>query len=312
MRISVLTLVFLLVVLGLTGCASTSPAPVIERAALAKKPSARSKIPRDGDWRPQSYAVQKGDTLYGIALEHGLDYKEIAEWNGIEPPYTIRIGQQLRMTATTTTLLKPSAVVEPKSADPLLKTQPKALKQAYSEQALAQLEKQSAPEASNETAPQEKALVAEKAQSVEKKPVAPDAKENSAPAGEDDDHIDWGWPAGGRIVAGFSDANSGKGIDISGKIGQPVYASASGKVVYSGNGLRGYGKLIIIKHNKTYLSAYAHNNQILVKEGQNVVKGQKIGEMGSSDTDQVKLHFEIRRFGKPVDPAKYLPNERAS
>jgi lipoprotein NlpD len=107
------------------------------------------------------------------------------------------------------------------------------------------------------------------------------------------------------VLEGFSEAT--KGIDIVGKAGEPVTASAAGKVVYSGAGLRGYGKLIIIKHNNTYLSAYAHNNKILVKEGQTVAKGQKIGEMGSTDTDLVRLHFEIRKNGKPVDPLKHLP-----
>lgn len=115
------------------------------------------------------------------------------------------------------------------------------------------------------------------------------------------------WPATGKVIAGFSDSANLKGIDIAGKSGQPVVASAAGRVVYAGTGLRGYGKLIIVKHNSTYLSAYAHNRDILVKEGQQVGKGQKISEMGDTDADQVKLHFEIRRLGKPVDPVKYLP-----
>ena len=123
----------------------------------------------------------------------------------------------------------------------------------------------------------------------------------------DDDRLDWTWPTSGRIVTGFSETSNLKGIDIAGKPGQPVVASAAGKVVYAGSGLRGYGKLIIVKHNNTFLSAYAHNREILVKEGQQVTRGQKIGELGDSDADQPKLHFEIRRLGKPVDPAKYLP-----
>jgi len=128
-----------------------------------------------------------------------------------------------------------------------------------------------------------------------------------APKVDDESPLEWGMPTSGKLVAGFSESDNRKGVDIVGTRGQPVVASSSGKVVYSGSGLRGYGKLIIIKHNKTYLSAYAHNDRILVKEGQNVSKGQKIAEMGNSDADQVKLHFEIRKFGKPVDPAKYLP-----
>jgi lipoprotein NlpD len=123
----------------------------------------------------------------------------------------------------------------------------------------------------------------------------------------DDEVVAWLMPAKGKLIGEFSESANRKGIDIAGSMGQPVFASAPGKVVYSGSGLRGYGKLVIIKHNKTFLSAYAHNSQILVKEGQAVTSGQKIAEMGNSDTDQVKLHFEVRRFGKPVDPAKYLP-----
>ena len=141
------------------------------------------------------------------------------------------------------------------------------------------------------------------------RPEAPvDTTRIPSPSGDTgDDHLDWTWPAKGKVVTGFSDTANLKGIDIAGKAGDPVYASAAGKVVYAGSGLRGYGKLIIIKHNKTYLSAYAHNREILVKEGQQVAQGQKIAEMGNTDTDQVKLHFEIRRLGKPMDPARYLP-----
>ena len=115
------------------------------------------------------------------------------------------------------------------------------------------------------------------------------------------------WPAKGRLVASFSESATLKGIDIAGAVGDPVLASAPGKVVYAGSGLRGYGKLVIVKHNATYLTAYAHNREILVKEGQTVTRGQKIAEMGSTDADRVKLHFEIRRLGKPMDPLRYLP-----
>ncbi len=132
-----------------------------------------------------------------------------------------------------------------------------------------------------------------------------DPKPAAEPDG--DDKVDWVWPAKGKILTGFSEAASLKGIDIAGTSGQAVAASAGGKVVYAGTGLRGYGKLIIIKHNGTYLSAYAHNKEILVKEGQQVNRGQRIAEMGNTDADQVKLHFEIRRQGKPVDPLRYLP-----
>ena len=138
--------------------------------------------------------------------------------------------------------------------------------------------------------------------------AAPSTRAESARVPEiDDAKLDWAWPTSGKVTAAFSESANLKGIDISGKAGQPVLASAAGRVVYAGAGLRGYGKLVIVKHNNTYLSAYAHNREILVKEGQQVTKGQKIAEMGDTDADHVKLHFEIRRQGKPIDPAKFLP-----
>lgn len=270
-----------------SGCASTSAtAPVIERASAARKLPAKAAR-KEGDWRPQIYTVQKGDTLYGIALEHGFDYKEVAELNGIVPPYTIRIGQQLKFStsAQAAVPLKAVAVTEPQSTgeEALLKTQPKAIKQPYTEQ-----------------------VVVASAEPQEKLATPAEKKEDASTT--DDEKIDWNWPTAGKVIASFNEASSsGKGLDIGGKGGQPILAAAPGKVVYSGSGLRGYGKLVIIKHNKSYLSAYAHNRQILVKEGQVVTKGQKIAEMGDTDADQVKLHFEIRQFGKPVDPLKYLP-----
>jgi lipoprotein NlpD len=181
-----------------------------------------------------------------------------------------------------------------------VKSYPKVGKLAYTESALEQAERlQNAP-----------------AGTVTRKVVvvAPTPKPQPlvvAPRADDEAPLDWGMPTTGKVIAGYSESDNRKGVDIAGQRGQSVVASVAGKVVYSGSGLRGYGKLIIIKHNKTYLSAYAHNEQILVKEGQSVSKGQKIAEMGSSDADQVKLHFEIRKMGKPVDPAKYLPLARS-
>ena len=299
-----------------SGCASTkSSAPVVERASMAQK--APAKIRKDGDWRPQTYTVQKGDTLYGIALEHGFDYKEVAEWNGIASPYTIRIGQSLKFNASPQTVvvtpLKAGSVVETRQAgeDPLLKTQPKTVKLPYSPQGESDpLRAKARTESNAEHA--EKVSTA-KAEPVEKSaPAELPAEKKEGTLAEDDERVEWSWPTAGKVIASFNEASSsGKGLDIGGKSGQPVLAAGPGKVVYSGNGLRGYGKLVIIKHNKTYLSAYAHNHKILVKEGQGVTKGQKIAEMGDSDADQVKLHFEIRRFGKPVDPMKYLPSDKS-
>ena len=289
-------------------CASTGPAPVSERLPTAKKTVAKARAAREPDWRPETYTVQKGDTLYGIALEHGLEYRELAEWNGIEDVNVIHVGRQLKLKpapqAVMVVPLKAQAAVEGKplgSDVASVKTQPKPLKLPYTEQALARVESPPAPVAvlKSESSPVKPAK-------VDDKPLPTEPAKESA--GDDDEQVDWGWPANGKVIAGFADSQNAKGVDIAGKSGQPVLASAPGKVVYSGSGLRGYGKLIIIKHNKTYLSAYAHNSQILVKEGQAVMKGQKIAEMGDTDADQVKLHFEIRRLGKPVDPTKYLVN----
>lgn len=275
-------------------------------------PKAPAKISKDGDWRPQTYTVQKGDTLYGIALEHGFDYKEVAEWNGIVSPYTIRIGQSVKFNASpqtvTVTPLKAVPAVEARQVgeDPLLKIQPKAVKQPYFPQGDSDPLRAKAPE------PAEKALTARAEPQDKPAPTELPAEKKEGIQAEDDERVEWSWPTAGKVIAPFNEASSsGKGLDIGGKSGQPVLAAGPGKVVYSGTGLRGYGKLVIIKHNKTYLSAYAHNHKILVKEGQNVTRGQKIAEMGDSDADQVKLHFEIRRFGKPVDPMKYLPSDKS-
>lgn len=259
----------------------------------------------DGDWRPEVHVVQKGDTMYSIAFNYGYDYHELAEMNGIKDPTLISIGQQIRLhpgkQAEENSV--ESDVVEVKQIENLLKEQPKLVKYSYSEKALAEIEKVQAA-----SSPIVRTLATvgspkDKPQAVAK-PVAA-----AAPAAVrvNEAKLDWGMPAQGKVIARFSEAANRKGIDIAGTLGQPVVASAAGKVVYSGSGLRGYGKLIIIKHNETYLSAYAHNDQIHVKEGQSVTRGQKIAAMGSTDADQVKLHFEVRRLGKPVDPAKYLP-----
>jgi lipoprotein NlpD len=340
---------FWIALLLLAGCATDYQAPVIERGPTAPKktvkpapPVAKKTAPAEKDWRPDSYTVKKGDTLYSIGLEFGFDNKEIAQWNNIQPPYTIYIGQQLRLkdpratasapaapadsdVAVATPLkLEPAPTAKPLDGKPIngkpieaapaqpdaipLLTEPKALKEPYSAKALT-VEPAPKPAATviKPVPPTDKpAATAEKPAVAETPKPAEQATEKPAmPA--DDEALEWSWPAKGKILAGFNDSGSSKGMDIAGDQGQPVHAAAPGKVVYSGTGLRGYGKLIIIKHNKTYLSAYAHNSQLLVKEGQLVTKGQKIAEMGNSDTDRVKLHFEIRKLGKPVDPAKYLP-----
>jgi lipoprotein NlpD len=323
-----------LIVLILAGCAANQPAPVIERAPQARKATpasrpapAKNAATAEKDWRPDIYTVKKGDTLYSIGLEYGYDYKELAQWNNIGPPYVIHIGRMLKLkdsrtaetTATTAESASAGAAIatpiktEPISArsigEPPLKTEPKAIKEPYSEQALAA----APPPKPAETTPKPADTPAkpEPPKPVEVARAEPPAEKSPPVPSIDDEAMDWGWPVQGKIMTGFNEATGSKGVDITGTQGQPVMAAAAGKVVYSGAGLRGYGKLVIVKHNKTYLSAYAHNSQILVKEGQEVVKGQKIAEMGSSDTDKVKLHFEIRKLGKPVDPAKYLAQEKS-
>lgn len=309
----------LLALVWLSGCTTFGPqAPVIERAPSSRPaaPAKPVKTATDKDWRPDTYTVKKGDTLYSIGLEFGYDYKDIAQWNNLQPPYVIHIGRQLRMKDSRSATAPPApretaepvatplrtepAVVAKTLDEPPLLTEPKALKEPYSEQAM-------------KAAPAPAKVAAKPVENAENAPGKPESSKSEAPteksveATAGDDAIEWSWPVNGKVLAGFNDAASAKGIDIGGSQGQPVLAAAPGKVVYSGAGLRGYGKLVIIKHNKTYLSAYAHNSQILVKEGQEVAQGQKIAEMGNSDTDRVKLHFEIRKLGKPVDPAKYLP-----
>ena len=355
---------WIVVVLLLAGCATEphTPAPVIERAPASKKagPAAPARKPAtaEKDWRPDTYTVKKGDTLYSLGLEFGYDHKEIAQWNNIPPPYRIYVGQVLKLKdpkavaipsavqpvpATPAAPVDPDAAVAtplkmdaapvarpldgsappPDAAVPAVKsdvipllTEPKAIKEPYSVKAMT-VEPAPKPSAAKPVTPAvpEKPAVAEASKTETPKPETPkpeSAKPETAPdkpaAPADDEDVDWAWPAKGKVLAGYSDGGS-KGIDIAGEQGQAVLAAASGKVVYSGTGLRGYGKLIIIKHNKTYLSAYAHNSQLLVKEGQAIAKGQKIAEMGNSDTDHVKLHFEIRKLGRPVDPAKYLPED---
>jgi len=329
-------------------CMTRPPAPVSERAApppetIEGAPPVAPAPPPEAP-PPPTHVVKRGETLYQIALDNGLDYRELAAWNNIENVNVIRVGRVLVLAppgeavATTAAPAAPgAAVTTPLPAAPPIapvgsetrtlpftgaapsgrgntaayKSEPKAFKLPYSEQALAQMQQSSAaaPLAPPPVAPP---IVVPPATSPSTTPpgtvpAAPARTESARVPEIDGGNIDWAWPAAGKVISGFSETANLKGIDIAGKSGQPVLASGPGKVVYAGNGLRGYGKLIIIKHNNTFLSAYAHNREILVKEGQQVARGQKIAEMGDSDADQVKLHFEIRRFGKPVDPAKFLP-----
>jgi lipoprotein NlpD len=327
----------------LAACTSNPPAPVVDRTPGAKpKPPTTARpismnTDADKDWRPDSHIVQKGDTLFGLGLEYGIDYKEIAAANNIAPPYPIKIGQKLDLSSFKT---KPSAVaasnsVEDKNAagqnedgvvitpiqtepvvvgdtatptgtsaekpivsavTPIL-SEPKAIREPYSLEAMNRVTKQSS------SPPSSANTVATKP--AETKPAESKPTNTASPAATGDESIAWAWPTQGKISANFNEATN-KGIDIAGETGQAIKAASAGKVIYSGSDLRGYGKLVIVKHNKTYPSVYAHNSKIVVKEGQSVVIGQKIAEMGNTDSNTTKLHFEIRRLGKSVDPAKYL------
>jgi lipoprotein NlpD len=295
----------LMMAVVLAGCASKGHrAPVIERGEAAKKKAATEatskKSSRDKDWRPEVHVVQKGDTLYSIAFNYGFDYHELAELNGIQDPSVISIGQEIHLFPGRSKTVTPAAPVEAKPIEILLKEQPKLVKYPYSEAAMAQIDK-----VQEQTKPA--ATTVAKVENIAKPGAKPDTATGDTADDGEEAALEWGMPAQGKLIGQFSESANRKGIDIAGKLGQPILASAPGKVVYSGSGLRGYGKLIIIKHNKTYLSAYAHNDKVLVKEGQSVTRGQKIAEMGNTDASEVELHFEVRRFGKPVDPAKYLP-----
>ncbi len=266
-------------VLLVAACGTRGPnrAPVEDRGAgMARAPSAAvdpaSVKPLPGAenaGKPGYYTVKPGDTLIRIGLDTGQNWRDIGRWSNLENPNLIEVGQVLRVVPPETV-----AVARPVTSSTVTPVSP-------------------APAAS-----------APATASSAPKPAATPATAPAA-AGSDED-VGWIWPAQGTVLAGFDEAKN-KGMDIAGKAGDAVMASADGRVVYAGAGLRGYGNLIILKHNNTFLTAYAHNQTLLVKEDQSVRKGQKIAEMGNSDADRVKLHFEIRRQGKPVDPAKYLP-----
>ena len=228
--------------------------------------------------KPGYYMVKPGDTLIRIGLESGQSWKDIARWNNLENANLIEVGQVLRVAP-------PVAAAQAVASDSGVVTRPVTSSTVAPAAA-------GAPKPAASAAPGTVVAVA---------PATPTPV--AAPAGEDD--LAFIWPASGSLISGFDEARN-KGYDIAGKAGDSVLAAADGRVVYAGAGLRGYGNLIILKHNNTFLTAYAHNQALLVKEDQTVRRGQKIAEMGNTDADRVKLHFEIRRQGKPVDPARYL------
>jgi lipoprotein NlpD len=335
--------------------ASSTPAVNASKPATTVRSGEISDASEEVDWRPETYTVKRGDTLYSIALDHGLDYKELAAWNQLADANVIKVSQQLKLRAppgwksdsadsdeVIARPLTPSAPIEPQPLEPppAPKTQPKGIKVAYSSEAFSQLSQDptatpslepkpaaAEPKAEPRPRPSEVKAAPETKATGEPKPVPAAEPLRPTPVKAEstgakpivrleekvpDQALQWVWPANGKLLHSFNQGSNPKGVAIRGTAGQPVFATASGKVVYSGSGLRGYGKLIIIKHNNTFLSVYAHNRELLVKEGERVSKGQKIAEMGSTSADGVALHFEIRRLGKPVDPLKFLPQEGAS
>jgi lipoprotein NlpD len=288
----------------LTACTARGPAPVSERGA--RPPSSVAVKPVTPLIEPSTnglHTVQRGDTLYAIAFANNLDYREIASWNRLESPDRILVGQVLRLSpppgaVEIQPLEKPPEPSPRPLVDPPVLSAPQAVLLAYSDAGWAQLSGASAPAA---VAP------AAKPEPVVPQPaIAPTASAATSGATSATVNGGWLWPVEGTLIGRFG-AAGGKGIDIVGARNAPVKAVAPGKVVYSGTGLRGYGNLLIVKHAGEFLSAYAHNDSVLVKEGDAVKAGQRIASMGDSGADRVKLHFEIRRYGKPLDPLDYLP-----
>ena len=256
--------------LGLAGCVAQKPAPVFDRSARAASQATKPAAPAP-QGAPQAaadgfYAVKRGDTLYSIALEHGADYRELAQWNSLDDPAKIRVGQLLRVRPPEDRAVeigRPRIFgrVEPRPLEP-------------------------APPAGARPAP-----------------VASGTKTVAEPEGQGLQFI---WPARGKVIAAFAEPRS-KGIDIDGKLGDPVVAAAAGRVTYTGSGIPGLGKLVVIKHENGFITVYAHNRDIVVKEQQSVARGQKIAELGNTDADRPKLHFQIRKGAAAVDPMRYLP-----
>jgi lipoprotein NlpD len=256
-----------LIALVALGLTACSTPPRTKPATITDRSTPVASTPAQEPVPPGFYRVKRGDTLIRIALDNGQSYRDIAAWNNITDPNLIEVDQVLRVKPPPS-----SARVVTKPIEPIKPADSKA--------------------------------------STDKKVAAKKVEEKEVASGEPkadavDPPIKLSWPAKGKVVDEFNEAKN-KGIDIAGKMGEPIQAAADGKVVYAGNSLRGYGNLVIIKHDNTYLTAYAHNRTLVVKEGENVRKGQRIAEMGDSDANMVKLHFEVRMNGKPVNPMQYL------
>jgi lipoprotein NlpD len=328
----------LLFALTLAGCASKAPVPVADSQSPARiegAKAAQASVPTG-----KVHVVKKGDTLFSIARENGLNPRDLSAWNNLDNSNRISVGQQLRLSPPTVaptaqpaatvmtdgTEVRPitasgSVVARPLDGAPApamapgavspaptllpgnsetLKRGPKGGKLPYSEENLARLKGEPAPAAAQAAAPAA-AVPTPAPVSTSDKPAAPPVTTG----------IDWGWPASGKLLANFSEGNAGaqglnRGVDIAGNVGEPVLAAAPGKVIFVGVYPK-HGNLVVLLHAEGYSSVYAHNSRVLVKEGQMVKRGQRIADLGNSDADQPMLHFEVRQQGKPVDPLKFLP-----
>jgi lipoprotein NlpD len=281
---------------ALIGCATPNQAPVEDHSAKITHPTAtpidaNKTAPAPAapavETHPGTYTVQAGDMLTKIGMDTGQAWRDLARWNNLADPNHLEVGQVLRV-------VPPPGDVAPGTTVPAVAA---AASGAATFKPLPPVPAKPEGKASGAAA------VPAAGSAV---PLTGAATPPQTAAPREDDDLNWAWPAAGPVVAPFDDAKT-KGLAIGGKAGDPVYAAADGRVVYAGSGLRGYGNLVIVKHNANYLTAYAHNQALLVKEDQIVKRGQKIAEMGSTDSDRVQLHFEIRKQGKPVDPAKLLP-----
>ena len=271
------------------------PAPADPALAPAAETAAKPLPGAENAGKPGYYTVKPGDTLIRVALDSGQNWRDIARWNGIDNPNVVEVGQVLRVVPPS---LDPNAVAT--RAVPgagRVETRPLDAKPAPAASSGAA----AAPVPGAPAAPPAAALHRLRAGNASRRGNAAAA---AAPDAASD--VVWIWPAAGAVIASFDEGRN-KGLTIAGKAGDPVLAAGDGRVVYAGSSLRGYGNLVIVKHSEVYLTAYAHNQTLLVKDDQVVRRGQKIAEMGSSDAERVQLHFEIRRQGKPIDPAKLLP-----
>jgi lipoprotein NlpD len=296
-------------VVALAGCIARPRAVVVERSYAPPAPRSTPAAPRGNASASRSdYLVERGDTLYGIAFKRGVDFRDLARWNSIPAPYTIYPGQRLRIgDRVAAAPPRPSTPVSNNPPPRTVSTPPRA---TPSTPVFVPVEPRTPVAATPANAATSSASIpAAPVAPVTAPPTPPPSVATLPPGGvRTAEGLAWRWPASGQIVSRYVAGDpTRQGVNVAGSAGQPVYAAGSGEVVYSGSGLIGYGELIIIKHSDVYLSAYGHNRKRLVSEGQRVVAGQQVAEMGRSGAARDMLHFEIRKNGKPIDPLPMLP-----